>query len=249
MSTHLVRVDRNRLIKTYTSWDRDEHRREWTVLTLVDRFAPGLGPQPLAADLDARPPTVTMSVVPGRPLDPTAPDQLDGWADALRRLWAVPPPPVPWRDDLAYARGLLDTPWPGAEGDVAAALAAAAAWWDGPDPDRLRAPPPVVVLGHRDPNPTNYLWDGRTVRIVDFEDAAPSDPATELALLIEHRGAERLDGDGFRTRFDVDDRRFRAARRVWAMFWLHLLRPGGPAVARNPPGTTDRQARRVLELL
>jgi hypothetical protein len=33
------------------------------------------------------------------------------------------------------------------------------------------------------------------------------------------------------------------------MFWLHLLLPGGPAERRNPPGTAERQAERVLGLL
>jgi hypothetical protein len=47
----------------------------------------------------------------------------------------------------------------------------------------------------------------------------------------------------------VDERRLRAARRLWAMFWMRLLLPGGPAVRRNPPGTTEKQAERLLSLL
>jgi hypothetical protein len=42
---------------------------------------------------------------------------------------------------------------------------------------------------------------------------------------------------------------FRASRRLWAMFWLRLLLPGGPGERRNPPGTADTQAQRLLELL
>jgi len=102
---------------------------------------------------------------------------------------------------------------------------------------------------HRDPSLANYLWDGYRIRIVDFEDAAVSDPATELAILTEHLSARRLDADEFCGRFDVDPVRLRAARRVWAMFWLWLLRPGGPSEGRNPAGTADAQARRVLALL
>lgn len=36
---------------------------------------------------------------------------------------------------------------------------------------------------------------------------------------------------------------------MWAMFWLRLLSPGGPGEGRNPPGTAEAQARRLLELL
>jgi hypothetical protein len=84
---------------------------------------------------------------------------------------------------------------------------------------------------------------------VDVEDAAVSDPATELAILLEHLSARALDADGFGARFDVDPDRLRAARRLWAMFWLRLLLPGGPAERRNPPGTADAQARRLMALL
>jgi thiamine kinase-like enzyme len=107
----------------------------------------------------------------------------------------------------------------------------------------------VTVLGHGDANLANYLWDGRRIHIVDFEDATISDPATELVNLVEHLSARHLDGEGFCARFDVDPVRLRASRRLWAMFWLRLLLPGGPAEPRNPPGTADTQTRRLLDLL
>jgi hypothetical protein len=34
-----------------------------------------------------------------------------------------------------------------------------------------------------------------------------------------------------------------------ALFWLLMLLPGGPASTRNPPGTLDLQASRLLTLL
>jgi hypothetical protein len=192
--THEVTVDGAVLTKRYTSWRRGEHRREWTVLRHVHRYAPDLVPRPVAADLDARPPTVTMSVVPGTPLcGALTAEQTDALATAITA--------------------------------------------------------PVTVLGHRDPNLGNYLWDGTRVRIVDFEDAAVSDPATELAILAEHLSLREVDADAFCARFAVDRRRLRAARRLWAMFWLRLLLPGGPAARRNPAGTADRQAGRLLRLL
>jgi hypothetical protein len=241
------------LTKRYRSWSRGEHRREWAMLQHIHRHAPELVPQPLAAELDADPPTVTMTVVPGAPL-PAVPStvQLDALAAAIEELWSVPTHGVtmidPWTDDLDFARRLTDGPRPGA-GLVAAAYDAALSWWDGPDPAMLRTPPAVTVLGHRDPNLANYLWDGRRVRVVDLEDARASDPATELAVLVEHLSAREVDSEEFCARFQPDPARLLAGRRLWAMFWLRLLAPGGPAEARNPPGTADAQARRLLQLL
>jgi len=240
------------LVKRYTSWARGEPRREWSVLQRVHGHVEDLTPRPVAADLDADPPTVTMTVLPGEPLDenPT-PAQIDALAAAMATLWAVPHHNIPsvdvWRDDLDFARRLTTARRP-ARGVAAAAYDAAASWWHGPDPALLHTEPTMTVLGHRDPNLANYLWDGQKVRIVDFEDAAISDPATELALLVEHLSARQLDADGFCSRFDVDVIRLRAARRLWATFWLWLLLPGGPSHWRNPPGTADAQAERLLRL-
>jgi len=250
-STHIVDLSGPVVAKTYRSWTRGEPRREWSVLHHLHRHAPGLAPAPVSAGLDGDPPAVTMTRLPGAPLDarPGTPE-VDALTTALRTLWSVPVAAAdPWRDDLAFARRLTTADWPRPSRAVVVARRAAADWWDGPDPVLLSERPTVLVLGHRDPNLTNYIWDGRRVRIVDFEDSRTSDPATELALLAEHLSARQLDVDIVRAAFEVDERRLRAARRLWAMYWLWLLRPGGPAARRNPPGTADDQARRLLTLL
>ncbi|NUR51891.1 MAG: hypothetical protein HOV71_27510, partial [Hamadaea sp.] len=85
----------------------------------------------------------------------------------------------------------------------------------------------------------------------DFEDAGASDVAYELATLVEHLSAREVDADLFCARFvdlGVDAARLRLARVWWAAFWLHLLLPGGPAARRNPPGTLEAQALRLLAL-
>ncbi|MBO0882064.1 MAG: phosphotransferase [Mycobacterium sp.] len=251
--THELTFAGTVLTKRYRSWSRDEHRREWSVLQRVHRHAPDLVPRPLAADLDADPPSITMTVVRGEPMQgvPTA-IQLDGLAAALKELWAVPhdslAPVGSWTDDLDFARRLTAGPRPSGR-LLAAAYDAALAWWDGPDPPILQTPPRVTVLGHRDPNLANYLWDGQRMRIVDLEDADVSDPATEVAILVEHLSARQLDSEEFCARFEVDPVRLRAGRRLWAMFWLRLLSPGGVSAERNPPGTAEAQARRLLDLL
>jgi hypothetical protein len=43
--------------------------------------------------------------------------------------------------------------------------------------------------------------------------------------------------------------RLTECRRLSALFWLLMLLPGGPASTRNPPGTLDLQASRLLTLL
>ncbi|SNT06526.1 Phosphotransferase enzyme family protein [Asanoa hainanensis] len=238
-TTHALRFADGLVTKRYTSWGRGEHRREWAVLHRLREHAAGLAPEPVRASLDANPPTVTMKL-----------------ATAVRTLWSVPfdgdPPVEDWAPDLHFARRLGDADWPDPPAEVGAALAASARWWWGPDPDLLSERPDTLVLGHRDPNLANYLWDGRRVRIVDFEDARVSDPATEIALLAEHVSARQLFADGLPKQFAdavSDRRRLRAARRLWAMFWLSLLRPGGPASRRNPEHLARHQARRLLDLL
>jgi hypothetical protein len=126
-----------------------------------------------------------------------------------------------------------------AGGIVAEAYDAACGWWRGLDPALLSERPRETVLGHRDPNPANYLWDGQRVRIVDLEDAGISDSATEVAIMAEHlawREAEPVS----RSRSSTSTRTGCAARRLWAMFWLRLLLPGGPSERSNAPGTADR---------
>ncbi|MGH3165096.1 MAG: phosphotransferase [Trebonia sp.] len=111
-----------------------------------------------------------------------------------------------------------------------------------------------AVLGQGDCNLANFLWDGTRVRLVDFEDSGPSDRAFELGTLVEHLSAwldAGLRADAFLGYFGLscaERARVLHSQRLSALFWLILLRPGGPASARNPPGTLRRQAERLLAL-
>ena len=247
--THHLVVGRGRVIKRYVSWSRGEHVREWTVLRRVFVRCPDLVPEPLDADLDADPPFVTMSVLPGSPLTGVVDvEQQAALAEALRRLWSVPAVDLPARrhhpaEIHALMTGrMADLDLPGSAGEATRAARSFLA--------RLRLGPAAsTVLGHTDPNLANYLWDGHRIRIVDFEDAGRSDPEFELADLVEHLASRHTDWTAFLATFDLDPDRLLDARRLFAIFWLHMLRPGGPAEHRNPPAALDQQADRVLHLL
>lgn len=240
--THTVEVDGTVLTKRYTSWSRDEPGREWTALNLLARTTADLVPTPLTrSDRE-----LTMTVIPGEPLGGslTAP-QLGALGDALDTLWSIPskglrPIDLPalvqrTRTSLAVLR----------DGDGVIADAARS-WLDSDQPDLTEIQHPVVA--HGDPNLTNYLWDGTRVRIVDFEDAGRGDRTVELANLVEHLSGRQTNWSPVVRRFAAEADRFRAARCLWAAFWLTLVEPGGPSAHRNPPGTAEAQAKRVLRL-
>lgn len=250
--THAVSVDGSVLTKRYVAWTRDEPGREWAALTLISGHTPELVPTPLgrtgAGGSGRRPttPSISMTVVPGVPLTGSLSGaQLEALGDALQTLWSIPPDDLPPIDMPA----LVDRVRTGLavlrdhQGVIGSA---ARAWLDTADElTDVRDP----VVAHGDPNLENYLWDGTRIRIVDFEDAGHGDLAVELANLVEHLSGRGTDWTGFAERFAVDPDRFHAARCLWAAFWLTLVGPGGPSAGRNPPGTAEAQAGRVLGLI
>jgi len=197
--------------------------------------------------------------------------QIDALTLALNRLWQSPPPTswcsetiAPNSAELAgLVRGLVDAQessgaQPGGRCDdplVRLAWQDAITWLHGTDLEHQACPDEDLVLGQGDSNMANFLWDGDHVRIVDFEDSGPSDRAFELAGLVEHISAwsdAGLDADAFLSRFELTipaQARLRQWRRLAAFFWMIQLLPDGPASSRNPPGTLQRQARRLLTLL
>jgi aminoglycoside phosphotransferase (APT) family kinase protein len=244
--THSVEISGRTLTKRYASWPRDEPAREWAALTVLSRAAPGLTPTPLELSTDPTP-SLTMTVVPGEPLGGSLTSaQTTALGDALQSLWSVPV------DGLAPIdlQALVDRTRSGlvALRDTEGVIAEAArAWLDNEPSDLTAVHDPVVA--HGDPNLTNYVWDGARVRIVDFEDAGLGDRTVELANLVEHLSWRQTDPTSLVRRFSADPARFRAARCLWAGFWLTLIGPGGPSADRNPPGTAEAQAQRLLRLV
>jgi len=91
------------------------------------------------------------------------------------------------------------------------------------------------------------------VRLVDFEPGAVTGPGN-LPICRAPFGMGRCGHRrrGFPGPFDLsagERRRVRLLRRVFAAYWVMRLLPGGSSGDRNPPGTLDRQASRLLDLL
>lgn len=264
-STHDVTVDGHTVVKRFRSWDHDEPAREWAGLTLLADHAPGLAPEPLERRTEHDAPVVVMTRLAGRPLGsrPLDREQLTALAEALSRLHAVPLDRAASLGERRWAPGELVASlreWiseslPPGSPAVASALHAAREWLDGAEAARLAEPPVERALGHGDGNIGNFLWDGARCRVVDFEDCGASDPAYEVADLLEHVSvwlSGLLDADGLLSRLELDGvhrERVRESRRLMATLWLLMLLPGSPGHARNPPGSLERQADRLHALL
>ena len=263
--TQQVSVDYEReiVVKRYLRSQGGEAIREWRALRLLAEHAPRLAPEPVSADLDASPPSIVMSLLPGEPLGrrPLAPAEERALAIAMGRLWQAVPArlvtPLPGEldtpaDFTRLVRRLAAAPAsPSTDRTVLDALARGSAWLARAEISGASMVPSAAqrVLGHGDADLTNFLWDGEMVRIVDFEGAGISDWVFELAMLVEHVSAWRdggLDADRFIDDFDLSlPERARLAdwRRMTAFSWLLRLRSGGD------PGLLQRQARRLLSLL
>jgi hypothetical protein len=266
--THQVSVDHEGqvVVKRYVDSHRGEPAREWRALKLLAEHAPRLAPEPISADLEASPPCIVMSLLPGDPLGgrPLTGPQEGALAVAVGQLWQAVPvelvAPVPGEVDtraelVQVVRDWLASVEPGPDATVRDALASAAAWLTGAtllaataDRGRVGGLMPSV-LGQGDANLANFLWDGELVRIVDFEDSGVSDRAFELAVLVEHVSAWRdagLDADRFIAGFDLsatEQSHLADWRRLLALYWLLRLRRRGDA------GAAPGQAERLLSLL
>ncbi len=265
-STHVVSLGATEVRKEFLPDHEAEAEREWACLTLLAEHAPGLAPRPLRRE-DGATPVVVMERVPGEPLEPRplALAQTAALGAALRRLYAVPAAAVSaagigGRSLAPDEHADLMVEWLGRDVDltpcrdpglVAEALEVARAWVAAP------ALPPArpTVLGIADLNPANVLWDGREVRLVDFEDAGLSDPAYELADHVEHLGSRLPGVYDARALADAvgltppDRERVEAYRPLWAAFWLAMLLPGNRSWRRNPPGTTEAHAAHFMALV
>ncbi|MFE5328885.1 phosphotransferase family protein [Embleya sp. NPDC056575] len=277
-STHTLEFRPDTVVKTFGAGAHDNHRREWTALTLLHRFAPDLAPRPVSRDPRPSCPVVVMSRLPGAALRGTSvrDERVDALATTLNTLYAAVPDEVvrelpvrPGQQDPIiarideWARWRLDTTPP-----VRRALAAGVHWLNRGGGRRAlgrgRVP---AVFGPGDGNLANYLEDPGAcpddavrgtqarIRVVDFEESGRSDRAFELAEITEHVSSwvdTSLDVRRLLDRVDLtpaEAARVSDCRRLLALVWLFLLSMEDPRNLRNPPGTAERQAARLTELL
>jgi hypothetical protein len=269
--THGVALEGRVAVKRFRSLVHgDEARREWRALQLLTRHAPGLAARPVSADLDGDPPVVVMSRLPGEPLGtgPVTDVQLDAVAAAVQRLHQAVPPRVldavePASAGPEFVRDQARAMAAACPADTLDALdplprrayQVALAWLNSGPAQRLDLDILHPVFAQRDGNLANHLWDGHRVRLVDFEHSGRGDRPGELADFVEHISVwanAGIDAEAFLSRFDLgaaERRRVRLLRRVFAAYWVMRLLPGGISGRRNPPGTLERQATRLLDLL
>ncbi|MDR7253957.1 Ser/Thr protein kinase RdoA (MazF antagonist) [Nocardioides sp. BE266] len=265
-STHGLTIGEREVRKEFVADHDDRAEREWACLTLLAEHAPGLAPRPIRRE-DGETPVIVMERVPGSHLEPRplTPGQTQALGVALRRMYDVPVEAVRaagigerrYGADT-FVRELVD--WLAEDVDlgecrdpalVGEALDAARAYVADP-----RLPEPrETALGIADLNPANVMWDGRVVRLVDFEDGGLSEPAYELADHVEHLGSRLpgvYDADALAhaVGLDAGDReRMAAYRPLYGAFWLAMLLPGNTAWRRNPPGTTEAHAEHFMALV
>lgn len=250
------------VVKRFRSWSLDQHRREWSALTLLAEYAPGLAPAPVRADLAGEPPSVVMSRLDGSPLSaPMTAGRLGALAESLATAQRAIPPEVlrglPFRlvhprDALGQLRaGCGRRPPVGADPLVVEAFGEVTGWVARPRLEEVFGAelPPVFGLG--DGNLANYLWDGSRVRLVDFEYSGRGDLAYELAEAVEHVSAwveDAIDATALLSYFELtaaESARLIECRRLLALFWFLRLLAEDPA----RPRMLVRQAGRLLALL
>jgi aminoglycoside phosphotransferase (APT) family kinase protein len=265
-NTHQLTVTASRVVKRFRSWNRGEPEREWAGLTMLHRHVPGLAPEPLQRGVEDGAPVIVMTRVPGEPLGaaPLTPGQIAALGRALRAMYGAVPASelagLPQRRSgptelCSTLRSWLAEPIPAVSPLVDEAVRAASSWLSSAEVSDFADLFTERVFAHADGNIANFVWDGSGIHVVDFEDSGRSDPVYEVADLVEHVsvwlpgliGPHDLIGALELSR--SEQTRLLGFRRLMAVFWLLMLRPGNPSHRRNPPETVDRQAGRVLGLL
>ncbi len=254
-------------LKIYRADRRRRAATEWHALTRLWRYGYDFVPQPFHHYADQSQPAVVMEFIGRTWLGERrlSRAQLESLLEAHQRLYRITPDSsdTQFRPSTGNSRVLVPRvaggEW-GADprrGDPLAeeAYALWQAWRKGGDP-ALLLEPAGRVLSSGDPNLANCCWGRRRLRIVDFEYCGWSDRAFDLADLVEHvqsRGTPDEDWEWFIEQFELssgEQRRFQAARRLFASFWLMKI---WAQRAREPDNRKEQrfisQLRRAKSLL
>ncbi len=230
-------------VKAYRVDDRQRAEREWRALSLLAESSVPNVPRPMWWDRHDAQPVVAMTMLPGTCIpDLAGPAEreaaLSGLAATLRPIHDAPLEAgfemLPRVDSAAHYVTRLTEVWPAQldaqphdplTRDLQRLLRG---WRDSGDAETLSQPAPRI-FSRGDGNLVNWLWDGGTVRCVDFEFCGWSDLAFDAADLVEHISARDIDDavwSGVVPTLGVVGEmvpRFRAAQRTCAMRWLAVL--------------------------
>jgi hypothetical protein len=265
-NTHVIEMGSGVVVKRYRPWDLGGPEREWRALELLDEHAPGLAPSPVRADLEGVPPTVVMSRLDGVPLQGTVGAEPGrALAEAITRLQeAIPrrvlldvPPRAGYPVELLRRVRTWCSRIQRPEGDplLTKAFTTAIGWVDGSDLEAVLGRPGTPVFGTGDGNLANYLWDGTTVRFVDFEYSGRSDRAYELAEVGEHISVWENSTTGLEAVLErieltsAEAARLRDCRRLLALFWFLRVMTRRKDLAGQNSDVLEGQAMRLLGML
>ncbi len=157
----------------------------WRARTVILRAAADAGVAPAVVHVDDERRAVVSELVVNRSFvaqltQPSTRDAAIGELGAtLRRVHALPlpNPTVTARDPRAFLdeiwTGLRGFPLPAWTGEVVRRVL------DEPAPPAERAP----VLSHNDPNPSNLVYDGARLLLLDWDNAGANDPFNDLAAV------------------------------------------------------------------
>jgi aminoglycoside phosphotransferase (APT) family kinase protein len=232
-------------IKLYKLDERRRPEREWHALTLLAAHDVPSVPRPLWREDDADSPAVGMTLVTGTAIPDEAPDHRDASLAGLIETWRhihavrVEGSLADFvRIDSAdhYVERITDI-WAKQLADhrtdpLTPQLDALLDHWSDSGDQQLLAEPQAQTFSRGDANLLNWLHNSATGKTacVDFEFSGTSDPAFDLADLVEHISGRTFTDDVWSEVVEAlgesagaFTRRFRAARRTCALRWLAVL--------------------------
>lgn len=229
-------------VKIYRVDDRRRVEREWLSLTFLSGHQVKSAPAPLWADPHPWQPAIGMTLLPGRPFPEASERQ-----EPLRALAAVqrqyselqmPGEMATWEriDSASHYIHRITSIWAPAISNhprdaLTRDLLRILNLWDDSGDAAVLAEPARRIFSRGDSNVLNWLWDGASIRVVDYEFAGYSDLAFDCADLTEHISSRQagIDDPTWAEVFCLaglggdDQRRFDAARRTCALRWLAVL--------------------------
>jgi aminoglycoside phosphotransferase (APT) family kinase protein len=232
-------------IKVYKVDGRRRPEREWHALTLLAAYDVPNVPRLLWRDDFADSPAVGMTFVTGTAIPDEAPDNheasLAGLIETWRHIHTVrlegPLADLVRIDSAAHYVARITDIWAKQLADhrtdpLTPHLEALLGLWSNSSDRQILAEPQPPMFSRGDANLLNWLHNPATGKTgcVDFEFSGTSDPAFDVADLVEHISSRTFSDDVWS---DVVDalgegdqkftRRFRAAQRTCALRWLAVL--------------------------